>query len=790
VVEEIVVTATKRAQAIQEVPVAVTAIGAERIKAAGITDARDLVQVVPSLFLTSGGSEIAGAVARIRGVGTTGDNPGLESSVALFVDGVYRNRTNVGLGELGEVERIEVLRGPQGTLFGRNASAGLIAVTTAGPSEQAGGYGEIGYGNYDAWRLAAGFTGPVGDTVAARLDGVYQGRDGFLTDRVTGEDYNTRDRGLLRGQLLLTPGDDVRIRLIADYAKRDEDCCAAITLVRGPSAAILTGFGAQFGSGGAPGDDDPFDRESATSIGRGHQQDVVDYGLSAELGWDFDAATLTAISAWREWRGTRAQDTDYMGADLVYRDFDSWANRFQTWSQELRLNGQSGPVDWLVGAYAARENLYLRESVRMGNDFARYADALVRAAVPTFPGYRALVTGLSGGRVTNALAGGQGAVENRYDQESTTWALFTHNIVSLTDRLDLTLGARYTDERKSVDTAIRTDNPACPILAGAAAAGAIPSTLVAFPCLPFWNPATDGTRSGDRDESELTGSLALSYSVGEAASVYGSYARGYKAGGYNLDRAAFSATSPDVNRDLQFDPETVDSFELGAKLRSADRRLTGAVTLFHSTFEDFQLNTFNGISFVVVTAPEVVSKGVEVEATAQPIDGLLLAGGVTYADTRYADTLPGAIFAPPSAANPAGGTLWQLPGRQITNAPEWVVTASATYEVPVTGAITGLVHIDARYTGAVNTGSDLDLEKVQDGVLIINGRIGLAGAEDGWRMEGWVRNIFDKEYVQIAFDATFQGSGTARNTLLPNTQTFMAFPAEPRTYGITLRRSF
>ena len=202
-IEEIVVTATKRDQSLQEVPIAVSAYDGDTLRRAGVSDIRDLQQLSPTLVLTSTQSETAGTTARIRGVGTTGDNLGLESSVAIFVDGVYRNRNSVALTDLGDVERIEVLRGPQGTLFGKNASAGLIHVITKGPDlEEFGGYAEGSCRDFDEYRLGAGVNGPIiEDALGFRLDGSWTERDGFIDDIANGTNYNDRDRYMVRGQL-------------------------------------------------------------------------------------------------------------------------------------------------------------------------------------------------------------------------------------------------------------------------------------------------------------------------------------------------------------------------------------------------------------------------------------------------------------------------------------------------------------------------------------------------------------------------------------------------------------
>ena len=223
----IIVTATRRASPLSDVPIAVTAITADSLQNTGANDIRQLNQVAPSLLVSSTGSEANGS-ARIRGIGTVGDNPGLESSVAVFIDGVYRSRSGIGLNELGEIERIEVLRGPQGTLFGRNASAGLINIVSKSPSFTFGANGEITYGNYDFMRAAASITGPLSQTVAARIDGVYVKRDGFYRDVTNNTDVNNRDRYFVRGQLLFEPSDALSLRLIGDYSRRDEKCCGAV----------------------------------------------------------------------------------------------------------------------------------------------------------------------------------------------------------------------------------------------------------------------------------------------------------------------------------------------------------------------------------------------------------------------------------------------------------------------------------------------------------------------------------------------------------------------------------
>ncbi|HWT52708.1 MAG TPA: TonB-dependent receptor plug domain-containing protein, partial [Caulobacter sp.] len=242
-VDSIIVTAQKREQNLQDVPVVVTAVGAKLLRDTGVKDIKDLTILTPGLTVTSTSSE-ASTTARVRGVGTVGDNPGLESSVGVVIDGVYRPRNGVGFGDLGEMERIEVLKGPQGTLFGKNTSAGVINIITAQPSFTPGAELEVTGGNYGAWGVAGSVTGPITDTVAGRLYAATRKRDGFYDvdtgdgPRTTTDDAN-QDFWTMRGQLLIQPSDTASIRLIADYSKRDEYCCVGVVTRSSPTAAII-----------------------------------------------------------------------------------------------------------------------------------------------------------------------------------------------------------------------------------------------------------------------------------------------------------------------------------------------------------------------------------------------------------------------------------------------------------------------------------------------------------------------------------------------------------------------
>lgn len=762
--EEIVVTAQKREQSLQDVPIAVSAFGSTALDRAGVQDLRDLQSLSPSLLLSSSASEAAGTVARIRGVGTTGDNAGLESSVAVFIDGVYRNRNNVGMGDLGEVERIEVLRGPQGTLFGKNASAGLIHVITKRPEYESRGYVRGGFGDFGQYNFGAGYTGPIGsgETAAFRIDAGIRARDGFIEDLNTGEEFNDRDRWNVRGQLTFTPNETFDARIIADYSTRDETCCAATTIVNGPTGGIIAALG---GTVITPAN--PFDRVTTANVNRGYQQDIDEYGVSAELTWQFEDTSLTSITAYRDWETQRSQDVDYTDADILFRDPDGFVQGFQTFSQELRLQGGSDTFEWMVGAYFAEEELSLTDAVRVGDDYELFADFLLGGPgvlgtiVPQLP---------PGARFPS----GSGVVQDDFVQDTTSMALFTHNTLHIQDDFRITFGLRWTNEQKDLDVSLQANNPACLTALGNLQAGApIPAAALGLICLPFFNPLVDGDYQGDRTDVEFSGTLNFSYDLTDDWMGYFSFGHGFKAGGFNVDRAGLGnpllGAVPSTD-DLDFRKETVDSFELGLKGRVGAASVS--IAAFRSEFEDFQLNTFNGISFIVENLEDVDTTGIEFEFASPFGDRWFYQGGFTYADARYGDDI--------SSSNPV------LAGSLLTNAPLWVATSALTYEAEFGENKSWFWHVDGRFTTDYNTGSDLDIEKVQASFALWNMKLGIGAADDTWQIEAFASNLFDKDYIQIAFDAPLQGAGTGPGS----TQQFNAFLAEPRVVGLNARWNF
>ncbi|HEU5137666.1 MAG TPA: TonB-dependent receptor [Steroidobacteraceae bacterium] len=776
--ETVVVTAQKREQDLQDVPVTVTAIGAQLLKDSGVRDIKDLTLLTPGLLVTSSQSEVS-TTARIRGIGTVGDNIGLESSVGVVIDGVYRPRNGVGFGELGELERIEVLKGPQGTLFGKNTSAGVINVITKRPEFEFGSDVAISGGSWDALDMGGSVTGPIiDDQLAGRFYVSRQKRDGYY-DVNTGDGTRTatqdanRDAVTARGQLLFTPSDDVSALFIADYARRSEDCCAAVQINDGPSAALIDAVAADSGVSRPA---DPFAR--IAYLDRPTDQDINDKGLSVELGVDTYFGQLTSITAWRQFEATNGQDADYTTADIVWRDSaGANGNEFNQLSQELRFSGETNRLNWLVGAFYAAEDLDSNMNLTYGADFETYYSlALSGGTAPT------LVNTLTGLPAQSAYGAGAG-YQDHFEQRSDSLALFTHNTFRFTEKLAATVGARYTQETKDLDSAYTNSDGGAgcaasrerySVIAGALPAAAVPAWY-AFGCGAFADPIYNNlTTSQSIDEDDFSGTLKLAYNFTPHLMSYLSYARGYKASGFNLDRERNPVPPTGVpgpplftaDSDTSFKPEIVDSYELGTKFQTSGRRFRMNTALFSQDFQDFQLNTFTGTAFVVVSIPEVTSQGVDFDFDIAPIENLVFNAGVTYAKTEYGD------FTPPFAS------LYRLPNAQMSFAPEWSGSVAATYEHDIGSSLLWRFNVGTKYTSEYNTGSDLNPAKLQDALTLVNARFVLGSQDKRWMLEAWAQNLTNEEYYQVVFDATLQ------------TGTYDANLGAPRSYGLTARFSF
>ncbi|PKP96642.1 MAG: TonB-dependent receptor, partial [Alphaproteobacteria bacterium HGW-Alphaproteobacteria-13] len=746
------------------------------------------------------------------------------------------------------------------------------------------------YGNYDYWRVGGSITGPISDTIAARVDGVWVKRDGFHKDANNNTDINDRDRYFLRGQLLFEPTDALSVRLIADYTYRDEKCCAAIfvdnsvnplvgSLNDPASNNIVNVLQQAFGQPAAsfnPG----YNRDVYVTPGRSYAGKTKDYGFSGQIDYDLGGAKLTSITAYREYRSGQAGDLDYGVADILYRADNPDAYRqFHTFTQELRLQGEAfdGKLDWLVGGYYADERLTVTDNLRFGGDYGKFASCRLVTGSTLAPFYDSnsanCISATGQFALTNDLVGlpagvgglilagvnnlasisDRGSIMDRYRQHDRNWALFTHNIFHVTDTLDLTLGLRYTKDKKKFNAAFTNDNTACVAnqalfegLLGVPALRATAAGILGLSCQGNATAELDGVSINDkRSEDKFTGTAILSWRPIDGLMTYLSYSRGYKAGGFNLDRSALKppvilGANPSSSfaavggaqalvGNLQFDPELVTSYEVGAKYSSGP--FSAGLTVFRTEFKNFQLNTFNGSTYIVQTvngckadlggadrdqskftgAPNynaaagttgacaaddvtwgVRSQGFELETSLIPARDFRMTAGLTYARTKYNKNLVGN-----RSGAPLDEVLRMLPGNNMSNAPELVATGSIAWTPDIgSSGLTGLVYVDGRMTSDYNTGSDLFPQKGQDGYAIFNARVGVRGADEKWGIEVWAQNLFNKQYAQVAFNTPFQEGATSTTTAFADPQypggrqIFSMFLAEPRTYGVTLRGKF
>jgi outer membrane receptor protein involved in Fe transport len=443
-VNEIVVTATKREQTLQDVPVSVSVTTAETIERAQIRDLRDLSSLVPSLRV---GEHQNSAQTNffIRGFGNGANNPGIEPSVGVFIDGVYRSRTAAQIADLPDVQRVEVLRGPQSTLFGKNASAGVISIVTRKPQFDFGGNVEASYGNYDAVVVKGVVTGPLSETIAASLAAGYNRRDGYTRDLGTGSDLNERNRWFVRGQLLFEPTSDLSLRIIGDYGKIDELCCTVVNVKSSNATAAIQAVG---GKVNPPSD--PFGNVVYYNFPVSNR--IENYGLSGQADYQLGDFKLTSITAWRKTDSFANFDADFTSANIIDRNNADVG--IKTFTQELRLTGNlMDKLSVLAGAYYFNEKIGQRSDIGYGSQARPYFDLLVRGATGgalTVPMLEQTFGALEGNpaKYANQFFAPHLVYDETFRLKNDAISVFGQLDWEVADRLTLTGGLNYTRDKK------------------------------------------------------------------------------------------------------------------------------------------------------------------------------------------------------------------------------------------------------------------------------------------------------------------------------------------------------
>lgn len=783
---EITVFAQKREQKLQDVPIQVSAFGSTILNDAGVKDIKDLTVLTPGLLVTSTTSETV-TTARVRGVGTVGDNPGLESSVGVIIDGVFRPRNGVGFNDLGELERIEVLKGPQGTLFGKNTSSGLIQIFSAKPKFDWGTNAEFTVGEEGTFGGSGSITGPlIEDKLAVRIYGAVRSRNG-LTDVVRGAGPRAQDQDTdqsfasFRGQILWTPVDRFDFRLIGDYTSRNENCCVATAVASinptagaNATAVFIDALAGGQGTGHRAGTRtlDPgfgtFDRVAFSN--RGTEQAIREWGISGESTLDVGFAKLIGLLSYRDWEVNNGQDSDFTATDIFYRPFNGdFGNEFKTFSAELRAQGEafSGRFNWVVGGFYANEDLQRRDTFLYGTANETYFSLLLSGGQN--PNEVAGITGLAPGQSFRSGFG----LRDVYDQTTNSYAAFSQVSWKIVESLEFTGGVRFTSDNKDLNVRFsNTDNGAAcgAVLTRVGAGVPLPAAAVGLICLPFNNPRFNGqTLNNTRSDNQVTGTAKIAWKPIDNILFFGGYSRGFKAGGFNLDREQTPTFA--VDRDLSFAEETVNAYEVGTKTTWFNGSLLLNATGFFNNFQGFQLNTFLGTTFVVQSIPEVTSRGFDFDALwATPIDGLTLQGGITIANTRYGDfgefaTINGVrtlVFSGSTTPIPSGLAL--LPGNKLSFAPLVSSSFGFSYERNLFQKLLVRLSLNGRYTSAYSTASDLLRAKDQPAFTLFNGRFGISTPDERFTVEFFANNLFDKSYIQVGFNGPFQGASGVTNT--------------------------
>ncbi len=725
VLEEVVVTAQKRVQSLQDVPVAVSAINGELLMEAGVSDLLNLQLLVPSLTMEQNKGP-GFATFRIRGVGNLGNIPNFEPAVGLFIDGAYRSKSGLGVGQLVDVDRVEVLRGPQSTLYGRNVTAGLISVITKRPTETFEGFIEGSAGNYDSGVLKASVSGPLSDNVQGRLSGLWEQRDGTFDDIHQNTEPNETESWAVRGQLAFQPTDHLSILAIAGYSGKDVDCCNA-DVDLGALGISLSGLV----MGSAP-DADPANRKMQNSQANTYEDEAKELTLTIE--YDVGTAVFTSLTSYDDFDIFGILDSEQSPLDAI-TFYDGQEG--ETFTQEFRLtSSDGGDFDWMAGL------AYYKHDFTRGSLGAEEPTATLGAHI-VLPPFQA---GLGG------APGDAAFFKSTYDTEN--YSAFAQGNWHVSERLTLGAGVRWFYEEKDMTINSRAEIASFPSYALI--------TTVAAPV------------SGNRDTDQVTWNLSASFHTSDGTMLYGSVSSGAKGGGFNGDWDASGSLSLD---DREFEDEEVINYELGVKASLLDNRVNLNANVFYSEFDNFQNASFLGLSFLVANAEEVTTSGLEIDMVALLAPWLTADFSYTYLDAQYDDFAGGSCYFGRTPDNPATGNC-DLSGDTLPLAPE------NRYHLGLSGhwpLASGEFYARADYTWTDETDTDnaLDPRGVQDSYGILNGRLGWRN--DSFDITAWIVNATDEDVVTVSSPQTLFGTVDGGRQVYLN---------DPQTYGVTLRYTF
>lgn len=783
--EEVIVTAQKREQSLQDVPIAVSAYSGAMLQESGVKDVFDLQVNAPSLGVDQNQNATTSTFS-IRGIGGGGNNFGIESSVGVYVDGAYRARQNAMISQLVDMDSIEVLRGPQGTLFGRNTLSGAVHFKTVAPDHEGTGFLEGSIGAYDLRNISGAKSfSVIDDVLAVRFTGYSSARDGWVDNLTTpnvSDEIFDRDRFGFRAQALYTPTDSLSIRVIADHGEIDEICCGTTVLndnnrVNMTSAAGALGTDAILEPRGATFVPESRIFDNVVTYNFNPVSESVDKGLSVQVDYDLnDSYTLTSISAWRDFESFDMIDADFTDLNALADTNLAEQNSF---SQELRVAFTGENLNYVVGANYFTQDLDSTSTLTFGEDTEAIAAAFLGLPQGLIIANQLPLTALLG---TPFFPPGGFATDFNM-QEHESWAIFGQADWQLSDAFTLTVGLRYSDEEKILNTTyIESGNE-----------------------LGFFTPAFAATQRRDNinetiTDDQVTGTIKLSWFATDTTMLFASISTGYKAGGTNTDRI-------DPAFDQVFGPETSTAYELGMKAEFPDQAMRLNVSLHYTPIDDYQVGTFTGAGFNVQNAATIETYGGEVEWLWQVTDSTRLqaAYAMSIADFdefergncwnitpfRFGTPDPGGRFNvgtvedpiivtsdDPRVANPLTPTFCDRTGDRLGTNPEHFLVFSGRQEFRLSDSVTGFALGEFVYYDDMILDQSNEPLSLQDSYNLLNIRAGIYLENMDAEITLWGRNVLDEDYNGTSFPGVLQDGKQ------------IAYRREPATWGLTFRKDW
>jgi iron complex outermembrane receptor protein len=755
---EVIVTARRREENSQSVPVAISVLSAATLDSTGTLNVGDIAQLAPAVQYYS--SNPRNSAITIRGLGSPFGltNDGIEPGVGVYVDQVYYARPAASTFDFIDIDQLEILRGPQGTLYGKNTTAGAVNITSKKPSFTPEVEGEVTGGNYDLIQGKGSVSGPlIADSVAGRLGISYTHRDGTIYDVTTGRDINEEYNVGLRGQLLWKISDSLSATLYADYSYQNPLGFGQLYVATGSTQRPLSRQYAALAaaSGYAPPSLNPFDRITDLDAELRARQRYG--GTSAVVDWKLGSGTLTSVTAWRYWGWDPANDRDFTGLPITtISQNPSIEHQF---SQELRYSGSVDRLDYVFGLYGFRENVNTAGLQAQGPLASLW---LLSGANQNNPG---ILDGLQS--------------RNTVRLRDTSAAAFSQLSWHLTPSLQLQPGLRINYDDKSGYYNAAVNSATNTALSSAQLGVLAPQNYAAH----FSN-------------TNLSGNFTVSCALTPHLLSYLTYARSFKPGGINLNGLPLDAQNRPITSVETVSPEKVNDYELGLKSQFLDNRITANVDAFWTDIHDYQATVTNSQANVIrgylANAEAVRSRGVELDLAVRPIEALKLYVNGAFTDARYVnfkdapcppELSGGAVPSPgnlPSPAGTPGGvspSACDISGQWLPGVSRWAASYGAEYERPArlfTHDARIYLGFDGSYRSTFSSNASRSAYTDVPGYALANFRAGIRTSER-WDIYAWVRNAFDKNYFE--FLATQTGS----------TGLIVGQPGDPRTYGVTVR---